>query len=148
MIVMPDADLDQAADALVGAAYGSAFKLTAYQESSSAVHWSGTWHTGSSTSFWGGHDRYASAAGAKASVTFSGRSFAWVGSVGPSRGWAKVYVNGVLVKSVNLNAAANANRRILFTTTWSTARSRTITIRISGTAGHPRGDVDALIVGS
>ena len=133
----------------VGAwAYGSAFKLTAYQESSSAVHWSGTWHTGSSTSFWGGHDRYASAAGAKASLTFTGRSFAWVGSVGPSRGWAKVYVNGVLVKSVNLNAAANANRRILFTTTWSTARSRTITIRISGTAGHPRGDVDALIVGS
>jgi hypothetical protein len=133
----------------VGAwAYGSAFRLTAYQESSSAVHWSGTWRTGSSTSFWGGHDRYASAAGAKASLTFSGRSFAWVGSVGQSRGWAKVYVNGVLVKSVNLNAAANANRRILFATTWSTARSRTITIRISGTAGHPRGDVDAFLTGS
>jgi hypothetical protein len=133
----------------VGAwAYGSAFRLTAYQESSSAVHWSGIWRTGSSTSFWGGHDRYASAAGSKASLTFTGRSFAWVGSVGPSRGWAKVYVNGVLVKSVNLNAATNANRRILFATTWSTARSRTITIRISATAGHPRGDVDAFIVGS
>jgi hypothetical protein len=129
-------------------AYGSAFRLTAYQESSSAIHWSGTWRTGSSTSFWGGHDRYASAAGAKASLTSSGRSFAWVGSVGPSRGWAKVYVNGVLVKSVNLNAAANANRRILFTATWSTARSRTVTIRISGTAGHPRGDVDAFLTGS
>jgi hypothetical protein len=133
----------------VGAwAYGSAFKLTAYQEGSSAVHWTGTWHTGSSTSFWGGHDRYASAAGAKASLTFTGRSFAWVGSVGPSRGWAKVYVNGVLVKSVNLNAATNANRRILFATTWSSARSRTVTIRISGTAGPPRGDVDAFLTGS
>jgi hypothetical protein len=133
----------------VGAwAYGSAFRLTTYQESSGAVHWSGTWRTGSSTSFWGGHDRYAGAAGAKASLTFSGRSFAWVGSVGPSRGWAKVYVNGVLVKSVNLNAAANANRRILFTATWSTARNRTITIRISGTAGHPRGDIDAFLTGS
>ena len=127
---------------------GPSFRLTARQESSSAIHWTGTWHTGSNTSFWGGHDRYATAAGAKASLTFSGRSFAWVGSVGPSRGWANVYVNGTLVTSVNLHAATTAHRRVLFSTSWSTAASRTVTIRISGTAGHPRGDVDAFVVGS
>jgi hypothetical protein len=54
----------------------------------------------------------------------------------------------VLVKTINLRAATNANRRILYTAAWSTAKSRTVTIRISGTAGHPRGDVDALITGS
>jgi hypothetical protein len=133
----------------VGAwAYGPAVRLSAYQESSRSIHWLGTWHTGTSGAYWGGHDRYASGAGAKASLTFSGRSFAWVGSVGPTRGWAKVYVNGVLARSINLSAARNANQRILFATTWSSARSRTVTIRISGTAGHPRGDVDAFIVGS
>jgi hypothetical protein len=133
----------------VGAwAYGSAFRLTAYQESSSAIHWTGTWHTGSNTSFLGGHDRYSTTAGAKASLTFTGRSFGWVGSVGPSRGWAKVYVNGVLVKSVNLYAATSAHRRVLFSTSWSSPVSRTVTIRISGTASHPRGDVDAFVVGS
>jgi hypothetical protein len=133
----------------VGAwAYGTTFKLNAYQESSRSIRWAGTWRTGSSTSFWGGRDRYATAAGAKASLTFTGRSFAWVGSVGRTRGWAKVYVNGVLVRSVNLYSVASANQRILFSTSWSTARSRTVTIRISGTAGHPRGDIDALIVGS
>jgi hypothetical protein len=133
----------------VGAwAYGTAFKLSAYQESSSAIHWTGIWHTSSSTSYWGGHDRYSTAAGAKASRTFIGRSFAWVGSVGPTRGYARVYVNGVFVKTINLRAAVNANRRILYAATWSTARSRTVTIQISGTAGHPRGDVDALIIGS
>jgi hypothetical protein len=129
-------------------AYGTAFKLTAYQESSRSIHWSGTWRTGTSAAYWGSHERYSSAAGAKAGLTFTGRMFAWVGSVGPSRGWAKVYVNGVLVKSVNLNAAVNANRQVLFATTWPTAKSRTVTIRISGTAGHPRGDLDGFIVGS
>jgi len=141
----------RAVDAIgnIGAwAYGTGFKLSAYQESSSAIHWTGTWHTSSSTSYWGGRDRYSSAAGAKASLTFTGRSFAWVGSVGPTRGYAKVYVNGLLVKTINLGAANNANRRILYTASWSTAKSRTVTIRISGTAGHPRGDVDALITAS
>jgi hypothetical protein len=129
-------------------AYGTSFRLTTYQESSRSIRWSGTWRTGTSATFWGGQDRYATAAGAKGSLTFSGRSFAWIGSVGPSRGWARVYVNGGLVKSVNLSAATNAHRRILFATSWSTAASRTVTIRISGTAGHPRGDIDAFIVGS
>jgi len=124
---------------------GSTFRLTAYQESSSAIHWTGTWRVGTSTSFWRSHDRYATASGAKASLTFTGHSFAWVGSVGPTRGSARIYVNGILVKSISLYAAGNANRRILFATSWSRAVSRTITIRISGTAGHPRGDIDALL---
>jgi FG-GAP repeat protein len=133
----------------VGAwAYGASFRLTAYQESSRSIRWTGTWHSGSSTGYWGGHDRYATASGARASLTFRGRSFAWVGSVGPTRGWARVYVNGILIRSINLNATTSANRRVLFATSWSTAVSRTVTIRINGTAGHPRGDVDAFLTGS
>jgi hypothetical protein len=133
----------------VGAwAYGTSFRLTTYQESSRSIRWTGTWRTGTSPTFWGGRDRYATLAGAKGSLTFTGRSFAWVGSVGPTRGWARVYVNGRLVKSINLRAATNAHQRILFATSWSTATRRTVTIRISGTPGHPRGDVDAFIVGS
>ena len=128
--------------------YGTSFKLSAYQESSRSITFTGSWKTGNSTAFWGGHDRYASGAGARATLTLTGRSFAWLGSTGPSRGYAKVYVNGVLVKTINLNAATTTNHKILFATTWSSSASRTVSIRISGTAGHPRGDVDALIVGS
>ena len=133
----------------VGAwAYGASFKLTTHQESSRSMRWTGTWRTGTSASYWGGHDRYATAAGARGGLTFTGRSFAWIGSVGPSRGWARVYVNGALVKSINLHAATSAHRRILFATSWSTVASRTVSIRIGGTTGHPRGDIDAFIVGS
>ena len=133
----------------VGAwSYGSTFELRAYQETSRAIHWTGPWHAGASTSYWGGAARYARAAGAKASLTFNGRTFAWIGAIGPTRGWARVYVNGTLVASINLHAANAAPRRILFATSWSTARSRTVTVRLSGTPGHPRGDVDAFVVGS
>jgi hypothetical protein len=133
----------------VGAwAYGSSFRLTAYQESSARISWSGSWHTASGTSYWGGHERYATAAGAKASLTFAGRNVAWVGSVGPTRGWARVYINGVYVKSISLYAASAASRRVLFTKSWSSSATRTITIRVSGTTGHPRVDLDAFVVAS
>ncbi len=126
-------------------AYGTSFTLRAYQESSGSIRYGGWWRTGSSSAYWGGHDRYATGAGATARLTFTGRSFAWVGSVGPSRGSARIYVNGVLVKTISLWARSNANRRVLYAVTWSRLATRTVTIRVSGTAGHPRLDVDALL---
>lgn len=127
---------------------GQTFTIGRFQESSSAIHWHGTWWSAANASYWGGHDRYARQAGATASLTFTGRSFAWVGSVGPSRGRARIYIDGKLVASLDLHAATAQARRLLFTTAWSTSVRRTVTIRISGTAGHPRGDVDALVTGS
>jgi hypothetical protein len=133
----------------VGAwAYGTSFHLSSYQESSSRIHWSSSWHSASSTAYWGGHERYATAAGAKASLTFTGRSVAWVGSLGPTRDWARVYINGTLVESINLRTASTSHRRVLFSKSWSTSATRTITIRVSGTSGHPCVDVDAFVVGT
>ena len=128
--------------------YGTSFRETAFQESSRSIQWAGTWRTGSSSNYWTGRDRYATRRAAKASLKFTGRSFAWVGSVGPTRGQARIYVNGVLVKSINLHATTSVSRRVLFATTWATAAARTITIRVTGTAHHPRADIDAFVVGS
>ena len=124
---------------------GASFALRGYQETSSAIRYSGTWHTGSSTSYWGGRDRYASNAGATVRLTSTGRAFAWVGSVGPTRGSARIYVNGVLVRTISLYARSVSSRRLLFALSWSTLAKRTITIAVVGTAGHPRVDVDALL---
>jgi hypothetical protein len=126
-------------------AYGASFVLKGYQEASTLIHYAGTWHTGSSTSYWGGHDRYASRAGATARLTFSGRAFAWVGSIGPTRGTARIFVNGILVKTLSLHASSTTAHRLLYTVSWSTSASRTITIKVVGTSGHPRVDVDALV---
>jgi hypothetical protein len=133
----------------VGAwAYGSTFTVKAYQETSSSIVRSGSWSISSSASYWGGAERFANDAGASAKLTFTGRSFAWVGSVGPSRGSARVYVNGVLVKTISLYSASTAHRRVLLSLSWSTAVSRTVKIVVVGTVGHPRVDVDALVTGT
>jgi hypothetical protein len=128
--------------------YGTSFRISAYQESSSRFTWTGAWYRPYSTSDWLSYERYARTAGAKVSFTFSGRALAWVGSVGPTRGSAKVYVNGAYLKTVNLYAIAYAYRRVITTLTWSTAASRKITIVVVGTTGHPRVDLDAFVTAS
>jgi hypothetical protein len=133
---------------LGGWAYGTSFRVSAAQESSSRISYAGTWWTGSNSAYWGGKDRYASAAGAEATFKVNGRSVAWIAATGPTRGSARVYVNGVHVDTVSLYAATSASRLVVWTRTWSSSTSRTIIIRVSGTAGHPRVDLDAIAWGS
>jgi hypothetical protein len=123
-------------------AAGPTFRLSSAQQSSTKVHYSGTWRSASAASHWGGSDRYSVRAGAKATFTFTGRAFAWVASTGPSRGSAKVYVNGVHVKTLSLSASKGTSRRVVFAQSWSTSAKRTVVVRVVGTSGHPRVDID------
>ena len=97
--------------------------------------------TSSAPSYLRGRDRYASAAGPTATFRTARRASAGLATIGPTRGSARVYVNGVLVKTVSLHATTTASRRLVFRITWSAAASRTIVIRVVGTAGHPRVDL-------
>ena len=127
--------------------YGSTFTVRSYQETSSRITYTGTWKRPTSTGYWGSYERYATAAGAKASFTFTGKAYALIGCVGPARGSAKVYVNGVLVATISTYAATTSCKKVLYATTWSTAISRKVSIVVSGTSGHPRVDVDAVVTG-
>lgn len=129
-------------------AYGPTFTVAAYQENSTRITYAGTWSRPASTSYWGGYEKYATAAGAKASFTFTGKAFAWIGCTGLSRGSAKIYVNGVLTRTISLYGTTTTCRKVLLAMTWSTAVSRRISIVVSGTAGHARVDLDALITGT
>ena len=124
---------------------GTAFRLTAYQESSSRVRYSSSWKTGGSTSYWGGTARYATARGAAATMTVTGRGFAWIGSRGPSRGTAKIYVNGVLQATVSTSASSFQHKQVLYQLRWTTDATRTVRIVVQGTSGHPRVDLDAFV---
>ena len=128
--------------------YGPAFRVSVYQETSTSIIRKGGWSLASSPYYWGHGARHSGIAGAKAKVTFTGHSFAWVGAVGPTRGQAKIYVNGVYVKTVSLYAATTSYRRVLVSLSWSTATSRTVKIVVVGTTGHSRVDVDAFVTGS
>ncbi|HEY3336335.1 MAG TPA: hypothetical protein VGK16_13970, partial [Candidatus Limnocylindrales bacterium] len=119
---------------------------TRYSESSSRASYSGTWTLVSNASYSGGKARTASRAGRSVTYTLSGRSAAWVSAMGPTRGSAKVYLDGSFVANVSLYATTTAYRRVVWTRSWAAAGSHTVRIVVSGTSGHPRVDMDAVIV--
>ncbi len=126
--------------------YGSAFALTAVHEAASSIAYSGTWTRQASSTAYGGYVKYATAAGASAKFTFTGRQVAWVAPRSATRGQAKVYVDGVYVTTVDLYTASGEPRRIVFSRSWSTSGTHTLEIRVVGTSGRPRVDIDTFVV--
>jgi hypothetical protein len=126
-------------------AYGPTFRVAALQEASSAIRYSGTWTTVSSGSFWGGKARASSTAGARATFTFTGRSVGLVTLRALARGRATVYVNGVLAATIDLRSSTWQAQRVVWSATWSTVATRTVVVRVAGTSGRPRVDMDAFV---
>ena len=127
---------------------GPSFKAIGVQQTSAAVHYAGTWATSTSSSWWGGSAKASSKAGSTASYTFTGRSIAWVGRKAPISGKAQVYVNGKLVATVDLYGSTTSPQRIVWAANYATSATRTVKIRVLGTQGRPRVDVDGFIVAS
>jgi hypothetical protein len=122
---------------------GSTVKPTLLQQTSSAIAYHGSWTTVSSSSYSGGSLRYATAAGASASLTTSARSLAFVTTRGPSRGAVKVYVDGILKATIDLQAATLQAKFVAYSASWSTVATHSLRIVVVGTAGRPRVDLDA-----
>ena len=110
---------------------------TRYSESSPTAHYSGTWSLSSNASFSGGKARTTSTAGRSVTYTFTGRSAAWVSAKSPTRGSAKVYVDGTYVTTVNLHTTTTAYRRVVWTRSWGQVGTHSVKFVVSGTAGHP-----------
>jgi hypothetical protein len=126
--------------------YGVAFRPTLYQSTSSTTV-SGTWRRSSSSSYSGGSTRFASAAGASATFTATlARSISIVSTKAATRGSFKVYVDGVYKKTISTYATSTKFRQLVYQFSWSSAGTHRIRIVVSGTAHHPRVDVDAFVV--
>ncbi len=127
-------------------ATGPTVTPTLYQETTSLATYGGTWSTSTSSSYSGGRSRYATKAGAWASLRFTGRAVALVAPKGVTRGSAKVYVDGTYVGTVSLYRSTTASRNIVFARSWTSSGSHTLKVVLSGTSGHPRFDVDGFVV--
>ena len=121
-------------------------RAKAIQEFSSRISWGGTWGSARAIAYWGGATRWSIRAGSTATLAFRGTGFAWVAPVGPTRGRATVSVDGVFVATIDLHTTTGGSARIVFERTWSVATTHVIRIRVSGTTGHPRVDLDGLMV--
>ena len=124
----------------------SSIRPVAYQEGSSRIAYRGFWSTRIGSYYYGSRDRAARVYGRRASLTFTGRSVAWVSRLGNSSGRAWVYVNGTHVATINLHRTSSTYRRVVWSKTWSNSATRTIRVLVRGTRGHPRVDVDAFLI--
>jgi spore germination protein YaaH len=117
-----------------------------YDGSTSNVRYSASWRRASSGAAIGGRLSYSSTKNATATFTFTGRVVSLVVPVGPTRGVARVLVDGVPASNVSCFAPTGKARQLAYTRAWSVAGRHTITLKVAATAGHPRVDVDAFVV--
>lgn len=147
--VLPGSTFNFEARALSGSgvsawAIGTPFSVDTFQEG--AATYNGSWTSLSAFSYWGGTAKSTTSAGASATLHFTGRNVALIGTVGPSYGGFKEYVDGVLVRSPTAYASTVSYRRVLARWGWSVTGSHTIRIVNSASSGHPKLVIDGFVV--
>jgi hypothetical protein len=115
-------------------------------QSADAIAYAGGWSIARLGAYTGGKVKYAVRDGATATFTFTGRTVAWVGPLGPTRGRARVLVDGVAVGTVDLRRSSFRARATIFRKTWPSASAHTVTIQVIG-GGRPVA-IDEFVVGS
>ena len=108
---------------------GETPKLTYHfvDDRDASLVYSGTWHDDSGSTFLNGTARYTSDANASVSFTFTGTAIQWYGQNDTNFGTANVYIDGVLVETVNVYGSM-ASQKLLFSRTGLTAGEHTIRI--------------------
>ena len=116
-----------AASTLIGE-WSKAGTTRTYQEKDARLTYRGSWATAAYPSYLGGKAKWSRDPLARASFQFTGKAVAWIGPVGPTRGKAKVYVDGRYVKTVDTHASAFRSTRVLFTASFATVKARVLTL--------------------
>jgi len=115
-------------------------------ERSSRIAYRQTWSTASYSGYAGDRVKYAKATGASATITFTGKGIAWIGPVGPTRGTARVYLDGKLVKTVDLRRSSFRARAVLFAKPFAAAGTHTLKIVVTS-SGRPVA-IDEIVIGT
>ena len=103
------------------------------------------WVTAGATAYIGSSAKASKSSTGRVTFAFRGTSVAWIGPVGPTRGKALVYLDGVLVKTIDLYKSTFVARRVLYSAKVASG-NHTLMIRVAGTAGRPWVAVDAYAV--
>jgi hypothetical protein len=124
-------------------ASGPTLTSSLVQDRSSAIRYYGTWTKSVYSLASGGSTTYAKAIGARARITFTGRAVAIIAPVGPTRGTARVYVDGVYKASISFRATSGKSRMVMYATSFATLGTHSIELRLTSTS---RVDLDAFAI--
>jgi hypothetical protein len=127
---------------------GASFEVRRPQEDSPSITYSGAFSSAAVTGASGGYIRWAGNAGSSATITFTGRSIAWVTTRG-TRGIARISVDGVVMRTVDLYAPTPQPSWVAIAYNLAPG-PHTLRVEILGTSngasGSSRIDIDAFIV--
>ena len=104
-------------------------------DASSSIAYSTGWKAASYQTYTNHRVKYATRTGASATLTFTGKGVAWYGPVGPTRGKARVYLDGRAVATIDLRRSDFDARRLLFARSF-TAGQHTLKIVVIS-SGRP-----------
>lgn len=129
---------------------GSSFPVRGYDDGNAAISYpTGNWTRAAVNGAYNDALRHEND-NARARLSFTGRSVAWVASETPNRGKAEVWIDGNKVSTVDLYSPSAQNRRIVFSKSWATSDPHTLSVVLLGTknadSGSTRVDVDAFLV--
>jgi hypothetical protein len=128
------------------AAEATVITSTTYQESSARIAYRGRWTRTSYSGYLGGRAKWSKERNASATFTFTGTGISWIGPIGPTRGKARIYVNGRYLKTISAYSSRFHAQHVLFSANYGTQRQRTFKIVVLSTSGHPTVAIDALVV--
>ena len=117
-------------------------------ERSARITYSGSWSSASYGGYAGGAVRYSTKAGSTASFAFIGTKIVWYGPTGPTRGTARVFIDGRYAKTVDLRRSSFSAHVAVYSGSWATAGRHTIKIEVVGTSTHPMVAIDEFVVKS
>ncbi len=115
-------------------------------ETSAAIRYAGGWSSAAHSAYAGGHVEWASRAGARATFTFTGTQVSLIGPEGPTRGQARILIDGSPVALIDTYARRFDATERLFTATFAARGTHTLTVEVLGTRGRPVVAIDAFTV--
>ena len=113
-----------------------------YSESSKLASYGGSWKTARHSAYAGDAVRYSTKAGSSVTFAFTGQRIRVYGPLGPTRGKAKVYIDGSYAKTINLYRGGFDARAKVFDAGWKSSGKHSIRIVVVGSKGHPMVAID------
>ena len=105
-------------------------------EGNIGIAYTGRWRDARYKGYAGDRVLYAATSGATATYPFYAKSVAWIGPVGPTRGMARIAIDGKVVATVDLRRSRFDSQATLFHRSWKHVANHTITITVVG-SGRP-----------
>ena len=110
-----------------------------FEDADASIAYTGTWvvdaddaWSGTSANYGSGTTGRSAVAGSRATFTFTGTSVTWIGTRGPNRGIARVYLDGVLASELDTYATPKQLHVPLYSAQGLSSGSHTLAIEATG----------------